>query len=253
MFPDIGGGMSRELHCVQTNTRKSSIWDLGGLKNLKKIRLDWLSAYMAPHYGSNNSADRLPFTHAPLSIVEVDIRGVPWPSPNVFLNIHAIFPNLNVLRLWQQRIWCGLCHTCCVARFSSPGPEKIVYEGGGGLPMHYARVLRDSQHLHTIYITIADFGDGKTSLRPDNNPYAWAGECDSCMEIMYEDETFRTQWVAKKKGLTDKDGYIAPPVLTKVEWNFWKAEGFEEVEVEESGDELFDGTNEDDDSDDDDA
>ncbi|KAG6853998.1 hypothetical protein C0991_011655 [Blastosporella zonata] len=105
--------------------------------------------------------------------------------------------------------------------------------------MHYARVLRDLQHLHTIHITIADFGGGKTLLMPDNNPYEWAGECDSCMEIMYDDVAFRDHWVARKKGLTGTDGYVAPPALTRVEWNFWRAEGSEEVDVEESGDEMF--------------
>ncbi|KAG6908853.1 hypothetical protein DXG01_003019 [Tephrocybe rancida] len=123
-----------------------------------------------------------------------------------------------------------------------PGPEKIVYEGGGGLPMHYARVLQDLRHLHTIIITIADFGGGKTTLQdgPEHNPYAWAGECDRCMGMMYEDEPFRDQWVARKKGLTAKDGYVAPPALKRVEWNFWMAEGSEEVDVEESEDELVD-------------
>ncbi|KAG5722950.1 hypothetical protein E4T56_gene5103 [Termitomyces sp. T112] len=237
IFPDFCG-ITREFHGVQLNTRKSSVWDLGRLKQLKKIRLDWLSPYMTPHYGSNMS-DRLPFTHAPPTVKELDIRGIPWPSPIVFLNIHTIFPNLNILCLRQQRIWCGLCHTCCVPRFSSPGPEKIVYTDGGGLPLHYSRVLRDLQHLHTIYITIADFGGGKTMLRdsPDHNPYRWAGECDSCMEIMYEDKVFRDMWVAKKMDIT-MNGYGAPPVLNKVEWNFWKAEASEEIDVEESGDEL---------------
>ncbi|KAG6890053.1 hypothetical protein C0995_012511 [Termitomyces sp. Mi166 len=122
---------------------------------------------------------------------------------------------------------------------SSPGPEKIVYTGGGGLPLHYARVLRELQYIHTISITVADFGGGKTMLRnnPEHNPYLWAGECDSCMEIMYEDESFRDKWVAKKKDLT-MSGYAAPPALNKVEWNFWRAEASEEIDVEESGDEL---------------
>ncbi|KAG6876389.1 hypothetical protein C0993_003479 [Termitomyces sp. T159_Od127] len=111
-------------------------------------------------------------------------------------------------------------------------PSQVLLE------LHYARVLRDLQHLHTVSITIADFGGGKFFLgdSPERNPYLWAGECDSCMEIMYEDECFRDLWVAKKKD-TKMNRYLAPPTLNVVEWKFWRAEASEEVDVEESGDE----------------
>ncbi|KAG6828634.1 hypothetical protein H0H92_007226 [Tricholoma furcatifolium] len=230
MFPDIG--RVKELHCVQLNARKISVWNFCELKHVAKIRLDWLSrGNMSPHYGSHNTADRLPFVHAPPTVKELDIRGIPWPDPHVFVNIDFIFPQLEVLRLRQPKIWCCLCNTCSIARFRSPGPETITYSGGRGLP--------DLQYLHAVYITIGDFGEGKTSLNREHNPHFWIGECDSCMDIMYEDESFREQWVARKKGLTAKDGHVAPPALVKVEWNFWKAEAMEEVDVEESGDELI--------------
>lgn len=53
------------------------------------------------------------------------------------------------------------------------------------------------------------------------------------MEIMYEDESFRDHWVASKKDITS-NRYLAPPTLNEVEWNFWRAEASEEVDVEES-------------------
>ncbi|KAF5381624.1 hypothetical protein D9615_005401 [Tricholomella constricta] len=144
-------------------------------------------------------------------------------------------------------------YTCCPAepfRLAAPTTNdmKLVYEGGGGLPIHYARAFGSLQHLHSIFITIPDFGGGKTTLRNDqeHNKDLWAGECDRCMEIMYEDGDFRDRYVARKQGLptTDKDFggsvYVAPPALKRVEWTFWNAEGCEEVDVQESWDEWSD-------------
>ncbi|GLB40976.1 hypothetical protein LshimejAT787_0901910 [Lyophyllum shimeji] len=244
MFPGVAGRV-RELHCVQTETRKTSIWDLRSLKHLSKIRLDWHPRSMLlPRY--TDRADRLPFAHVASSVIELEVRGLPWPSPLTFCNIHHIFPDLNVLRLQQERIWCGLCHTCSVARFRSPGPGKIVYEAGVGLPMHYAQTFSALQRLHTVFITIPDFGGGSTTLKEGGefNKYLWAGECDRCMEVMYEDDAFRDSWVARKKGLscTDKDSakavYVPPPALKRVEWRVWNAEGSEELDVQESEDEF---------------
>jgi hypothetical protein len=55
----------------------------------------------------------------------------------IFYNVDGIMPNLEVLRLRQQGIWCSLCNTCSVARFQAPGPEKIMYDGGLGLPVFF--------------------------------------------------------------------------------------------------------------------
>lgn len=88
-----------------------------------------------PHHGSDDPADRLPFTNVSSSVTELDIRGLPWPSPLVFHNIGGILPELQILKMRQPKIWCGLCHTCSVVRFRSPGPKTIVYEGGLGLPV----------------------------------------------------------------------------------------------------------------------
>ncbi|KAG5635492.1 hypothetical protein H0H81_011047 [Sphagnurus paluster] len=244
LFPGIARSI-RVLHCVQNDARYISMWDLTGLNHLSKIRLDWLSRRMMPHYRSKDPADRLPFTHIPSFVTELDIRGLPWPSPMVFHNIESILPNLKILRLRQQRIWCGLCHTCSVARFKEPGPERIIYEGGGGLPIHYARALRSLQHLRTVSITIADFGSGKMTVGQgdEHNRYLWSGECDRCMEIMYDDDDFRDRYVARKKGVANGDighAYVPPPGLNRVEWHFWRAEGSEEVDVQESEDEMSD-------------
>jgi len=201
-----------------------------------------------PHYGSKDSADRLPFLHVSPTVKELELYGLPWPSPLVFRSIHITLPNLQALHLRQQRIWCGLCHTCCVSRFKSPGPDKIIYTDGSGLPMHYAHALLALQHLRIVSLTIADFGSGRTTLKDDaeHNPYLWAGECDRCMDIMYEDSSFRDKWVARKKGVatTDREHqlvYIALPALKRVEWNFWREEGSEEADddsMQESGDEV---------------
>jgi hypothetical protein len=48
------------------------------------------------------------------------------------------------------------------------------------------------------------------------------------MGIMYEDDTFRDRWVARKQGLRPEGGdnevaYVRPPALRRVEWRFWKA------------------------------
>lgn len=254
----------RELHCVQLDSRDVSVWNLNGFKCLSKIRLDWLSPFMMPHYSTSDPADRLPFIHVSSLVKELDIRGLPWPSPLVFHNIQIILPDLAILKLRQPRIWCGLCHTCSVVKFRAPGPEVIVYHGGLGLPvhsssssllnilltcgngqMHYARAFLSLKHLHTVQITIADFGSGKTTLSDDreHNKDLWAGECDRCMEIMYEDDVFRARWVARKRGIAnEKDTaatvYVAPPSLKKVEWRFWKADNEEELEIQESGDEV---------------
>lgn len=129
---------------MQLVSQETQVWQLSDFERLTKVRLDWLLQTMMPHYGSEDPADRLPFTHVPSTVMELDIRGLPWPSPLIFHNIGGILPNIQVLRLRQQRIWCGLCHTCSVARFHAPGPEKIVYEGGLGLPVFFPFSRGDS-------------------------------------------------------------------------------------------------------------
>lgn len=63
----------------------------------------------------------------------------------------------------------------------------------------------------------------------------WAGECVGCMRNLYNDETFRASWVAKKMS-TPPEGELTepigagkeqwdvlkrPPALRNVVWEFW--------------------------------
>jgi hypothetical protein len=137
---------------VQPASSDIQVWELCGFERLAKIRLDWLPKAMSPHYyGSADPADRLPFTHVPSTVTELDIRGLPWPSPLIFYNIGRILPSLQVIRLRQQKVWCGLCHTCSVARFHTPGPGRIVYEDGLGLPVFFPTPHAVAARLSVIY------------------------------------------------------------------------------------------------------
>lgn len=111
--------------------------------------------------------------------------------------------------------------------------------------MHYARVFRTLKDLHTVFITIADFGSGQTTLSNEatENQHLWTGECDRCMCVMYDDTSFRDRWVARKRGIvlegSEKETvYIRPPALIRVEWRFWVAQDEEEVDFLESADEV---------------
>ncbi|TFK34615.1 hypothetical protein BDQ12DRAFT_726667 [Crucibulum laeve] len=219
-------GWTRELHCVQTESQKVDVWNLAGFERLSSIRLDWLPLTMIPHAYSNEATEGLPFLHVPSSVVELDIRGLPWPSPACFTFVARNFPDLRILRMRQKRIWCGLCHTCSMASFLLPGPVVINYENGLGLPIHYATILSSLENLEAVYITIAYRASGNTVLdgeNDDSNPDLWVGECDRCMEIMYEDKEFREKWVSRKKRLNEDEQIdIRPPALKKVVWKFWK-------------------------------
>jgi hypothetical protein len=108
--------------------------------------------------------------------------------------------------------------------------------------MHYSRAFCSLLHLHTVCITIADFGFGHTTVSDGKgqNQHMWAGECDRCMRIMYEDHAFRDSWVARKQGICRVDGvvYTRPPALRRVEWRFWKAFTLEDPDEQAFEDEL---------------
>ncbi|GAW02812.1 protein [Lentinula edodes] len=84
-----------------------------------------------------------------------------------------------------------------------------------GLPVHYALAFSSLEYLETIHIMVGVLESGKTTLGSEKgqNPNFWSGECDRCMEIMYEDETFKREWVAKKQ-----NDAVKPPMLSTVEW-----------------------------------
>ncbi|KAF8656655.1 hypothetical protein AX16_002459 [Volvariella volvacea WC 439] len=228
-FPQLGSRWVRHLHCVQPADALSVLeWDLSGYLVITSIRYDWLSGFDQDFW------DVFPFLNAPSMMQELDIRGFQWPAPHAYAHIETSFPNLKVLKLRQSLIWCSLCNTCVTPRFKNPGPEKIIYEGGPGLPRHYARVLAPLTQLHTVCIEIPDFGSGIIAVgdKEGQNPYLWTGECERCIEVLYPDQDFLEKWVSQKKsparGLPKEQNghmegdlkYLIPPSLHRVEWTF---------------------------------
>ncbi|KAI0916254.1 hypothetical protein AcW1_009919 [Taiwanofungus camphoratus] len=157
---------------------------------------------------------RLRFRHTPPALQELEMHDHPWPSPMVMQSIAETFPELRVLKLSQNAIWCGLCNTCNVASFNVPPPSPLVYTSGKGLPSHYHQFLAPLVHLQTVHLIVGFDTDGGTSIH-DANDNMWCGECDHCMSLMYADEAFRSEWVEKKKS-----PHPTPPSLRRVEWYF---------------------------------
>ncbi|KAJ3776216.1 hypothetical protein FB446DRAFT_785377 [Lentinula raphanica] len=214
-FPEIKTSWTREIHFIR--------WPKGlqfniveNFMRLSKIRIDCSKADVVPPRESNGQLL--------LKDIELEIRNLYWPSPLVTQYISRTFPTLRVLRLRQTRTWCGLCHTCCIPEFQPPLPTVIRYEGGTGLPTHYAQELSSLEYLEAVYLDVGAVASGKTTLasREGRNPDLWIGECDRCIEVMYEDETFRKEWVAKKN-----NSAVKPPRLTTVEWSFLSKEDFD--------------------------
>lgn len=83
--------------------------------------------------------------------------------------------------------------------------------------------------MHTVALTVAYINTGTRTLDAAHIADIWAGECDSCMIFLYEDEVLRNRWVTMKKkigedsasGSGDASKFIRPPELSTVEWNFW--------------------------------
>ncbi|KAJ4474316.1 hypothetical protein J3R30DRAFT_3295695, partial [Lentinula aciculospora] len=214
-FTEIKRSWTLEIHFIQW-TEDSRSWNVDDFTRLRKIRIDCSKVDVVPPKFPNGSVI--------LHNIEVEIRNIYWPSPLVAQYIVRAFPMLKVLTLRQTRTWCGLCHTCCFSEFQHPIPKLIRYEDGTGLPIHYAQAFASLKNLETVYLMVGVLESGKTRLGSEEgrNPNLWSGECDRCMEIMYEDETFRSDWVAKKKTST-----VKPPRLSLVEWCFLSREEFD--------------------------
>ncbi|KAF8960656.1 hypothetical protein BDZ97DRAFT_1832964 [Flammula alnicola] len=197
----------KHLHCVQSHDSINVIWDLSGFKRLSTIRIDWLYRQLTRRAYSMQDPAIIPFTNVDSLIRELDIRGVRYPSPMTLIALTSPFVHLVTLKLESLRIWCGLCHTCTLVRFPFPAPTGFLYEGGLGLPVHYARAD----------LTLPDIGSGLPSpgLSAESNENMWTGECDRCMSLMYEDVAFRKRprW---------RSVYVKPLGLKKVQWTFWK-------------------------------
>ncbi|KAJ7878758.1 hypothetical protein B0H14DRAFT_1628726 [Mycena olivaceomarginata] len=214
---------TRELYCTLIHPALS--WDLAPFLHLHTIRFD----YPGRIY-------RLPFIHTS-TVTSLELRSTIWPSPFAFQAVTDTFPQLRTLRLSQPTIWCGLCNTCCRVRFAGLVPQKLVYTGGLGLPIHYARALSPLPYLHTVRIALPYSPRGThisldPTAPPDPNAELWAGECERCVGVMYEDLAFRTRYIARKKGVllpqlapSEADAernrlYHKPPALERVEWVF---------------------------------
>jgi hypothetical protein len=234
-------------------------WDLDGFDHLQAVRYDWLKSWKSPIL-----QNRFPFSAGASKVTKLDIRGIEWLNPMVLQHIVEAFSGIKVLSLRQEQIWCSLCNTCTVPAFLEPVPEKIVYQGGLGLPVgigndvfvfnlnqrasssqiHYARALAFLPHLESVHIASGCHGTGQTHLgnHPKENPDLWAGECDDCLRFSFGDEEFKDSWIAKK---TRTDPGTRPPSLQLVEWRFfsvpvdedWNSEQMDENEFEEEFDE----------------
>lgn len=94
--------------------------------------------------------------------------------------------------------------------------------------------LSSLSSLTSVSISIANIGAGHTSLGmgEGKNTLLWAGECDRCMEVMYDDQEFREGWVSQKKD-PHRGG---PPALQRVEWWFRQIEPSEWIAYDDEWD-----------------
>ncbi|KAF4610214.1 hypothetical protein D9613_010559 [Agrocybe pediades] len=228
LFPNLKSIWCRHLHCVQHDGHDLQFWDLAGFKRLESVRIAWLRTTIT---FDRNLEEVVPFRNIESSIKRLDVFKVPFPSPMVLKALILPFVDIVVLRLNLIRTWCGLCNICTKVRLPFPAPKKLLYEGGIGLPLHYVHFLNSFLHLEEITISVPDFGSGRPSpgLSDKVNDNFWMGECDQCMQLMYEDEEFRKDWVAKKLGsIAHNVPFVKPPKLKKVEWNILESSSEEE-------------------------
>lgn len=99
------------------------------------IRIDWLHLHFTPFDSVLGDAEFMPFVNVECPVKTVEIRGLRYPSPMILKAFTAPFLHMTALELECLRIWCGLCHTCTLVRFSFPRPTGFLYEGGLGLPV----------------------------------------------------------------------------------------------------------------------
>ncbi|KAK7049922.1 hypothetical protein VNI00_005352 [Paramarasmius palmivorus] len=223
VFPEIKKSWTRELHCILHETESSQMerWEIEGFKRLNKIRFDWIKPM------PNDQSFTSTWFQSTIPMTELEIRGMEWPSPKVVSSIARTFPHLEILRLQQDTVWCGLCYLCCVPGFQEPGPSSITYKGGLGLPFHYSQALAPLSRLQVVIITVRDNGRGETELRNEagKNDNIWSGECDECMALMYSDSDYRERSTANKKKAVEKSEE-RPSSLEVVEWRFYSVPTF---------------------------
>ncbi|KAI0674280.1 hypothetical protein C8Q78DRAFT_1067363 [Trametes maxima] len=204
---------TRELHCVELGTdlrvRPVVQWDMRTFRRLRKLRVDFdpkqSNAMLLTRF------DQPPTIASQLQ--ELELHDISWPSPMIIRFIGQTFSGLRVLKMAQDLAWCSLCNTCCFATFKDPPPEEIMYDKVVGLPRHYATFLASLSQLEFIHLTVS-YGLGGSISLSSCNDVLWTGECDACMDIMFESADYKRGW-AERKATIER-----PPFLKSVRWRF---------------------------------
>ncbi|TFY69346.1 hypothetical protein EVJ58_g475 [Rhodofomes roseus] len=153
------------------------------------------------------------FEELPLTVVELELRYLEWPSPQQLVPAATLLPNLRVLDMHQEHAWCSLCNTCNVLRLKDD-PVSITYTNGDGLPKLYNRYLAPLSHLRTVRLSAAYTLDLSVGVGLQDLKTPWRGECGECTSLHLTDETFVSDWEAKNKEEPH------PPSLCEVTWTF---------------------------------
>jgi len=153
-----------------------------------------------------------------LFIISLDVRNLTWPDSQCMSLIAEYFPYLQILKLSQHNIWCGLCNTCSFVSFDTRADQCLIYENGEGLPTLYAKRLAPLQYLNTVLID-CPLQIGNVPFDPFARSIRWSGECEFCMYHIRNSPDFQDLWMGKKFA-DDKDtGPKCPPLLQLVIWN----------------------------------
>ncbi|KAJ8518173.1 hypothetical protein ONZ45_g4699 [Pleurotus djamor] len=211
VFPQIGNQWTREIYCMFVD--KSTVHELSEFKRATTLNLDFMNKPIMWMSSLSSIA---------ANIKELNLLGHSWLSPMNLCLYASQLPELSALRIQVKRLWCHLCNLCTKVHFAGLVPEKIVYQSGLGLPIHYANALVKCTQLRHVSIGVEYTADGSTTIGHSgdaqrDNPNFWVGECDSCMNLMYKVDAFRQKWVASKKSLE----YTRPPALETVEWELY--------------------------------
>ncbi|KAL5521146.1 hypothetical protein ACEPAG_9068 [Sanghuangporus baumii] len=171
------------------------------------------------------------------TITKLEIYNDLYPVPDSVRLIAEAVPQLEELRWKQPSIWCNLCFTCSLPRFSNPLPvDKVLkYPDGRGLPAHWASRLSVLPNLHTVLVTVGVKYGPRPFMFPSSFPsslpatasntfrsFPWTGECEMCLSLMDRDPTLLDTCFERK--MNNKK---IPPNLKRVEWRFVSVDEFE--------------------------
>ncbi|KAH9831932.1 uncharacterized protein C8Q71DRAFT_714715 [Rhodofomes roseus] len=128
-------GLSTIPGVAQWTSVKTGLWlglfsvrrSLMAFVRLRKLRID---AFPSDHsYILLEMLEELPLT-----VVELELRYLAWPSPQQLVPAATLLPNLRVLEMHQESAWCSLCNTCRILRLKDDS-VSITYTNGDGLPV----------------------------------------------------------------------------------------------------------------------